>query len=217
MTTPLRRSLPWLIIATIFTFSMGVTLGHVKTPQSKSNAPQTQLSATILPTPRTLHAFTLSNDHNQPFTNQNLMGHWTFLFFGFTNCAHMCPMTMTTLKDMYGVLKATKQVLPQVVLITIDPQRDSVARLHQFVTAFDPAFQGARGSQEQIEALSQELSVLYMKVKTPGQAQQQAQDYQIDHSGTLLLINPKGQLYAIFSMPHDAKKIAIDFEKMAAL
>jgi protein SCO1/2 len=215
MTTTLRRSLPWLIIATIFTFSIGVTLGHVKTPQNKSAAPQTQMSGTILPTPRALNAFTLTDDHNQPFTNQNLMGHWTFLFFGFTNCAHMCPMTMTTLKDMYGDLKQAKQSLPQVVLISIDPQRDTVQRLHQFVTAFDPAFQGARGSEAQIEALSQELSILYMKVKAAGQTQQQAQDYQIDHSGTLLLINPKGQLYAIFSMPHDAKQIAKDFEMIA--
>src|SRR5258708_3549447 len=85
-------------------------------------------SGTVLPQPLALSPFQLTGTNGQPFTNQSLMGHWTFLFFGFTNCGYVCPTTMVTIKKIYANLKTNNQTLPQVVLISIDPVRDTPER-----------------------------------------------------------------------------------------
>ncbi len=196
-----------LLISTVITLSLAAT-----TTQASSLSQQVT-TATVLPQPRTLNAFTLTDSTNQPFTNQNLSGHWTFLFFGFTQCGSICPTTMASLKQIYANLQADKQKLPQVVFISLDPERDTLPIIHQYVTGFDPSFQGATGSQKELTLLTQQLSVLYMKVKDPSPTAV-ATDYQIDHSGALLLINPKGALAAVFSMPHDPSQIAKDYTKI---
>lgn len=173
-----------------------------------------ELSAgTLLPQPRALNAFQLTGVDGKPFTNQNLKGHWSLLFFGFTNCGYVCPTTMVAVKKVYINLKNDKQLLPQVYLISIDPVRDTPERIRTYVTRFNPDFKGATGDQKQLDDLTRDLGVLYLKVKPSNTSLKQA-DYDIDHSGTLLLINPEGKLAAIFSMPHDPELITKDYQNI---
>jgi protein SCO1 len=179
-----------------------------------ANAKTIELSCgTLLPQPRTLNAFQLTGTDGKPFTNQNLKGHWSLLFFGFTNCGYVCPTTMMAVKKIYINLKNDNQTLPQVYLISIDPVRDTPERIRTYVTRFNPHFQGATGDQKQLDDMTRDLGVLYMKVK-PSNANLQQADYDIDHSGTLLLINPEGKLAAIFSMPHDPELITKDYQNI---
>jgi protein SCO1/2 len=162
-------------------------------------------AATYLPEGRALKAFHLIGSDGKEYTNAQMTGHWTFLFFGFSNCGTICPVTLSELNKMTTVLTKNQVKEPEIRFVSIDPERDSAQRLKEYVTAFNPRFQGARGSEEEIASLTHELGILAEKIPmSHGQ-------YQMDHSGTLLLINPQGQLRAIFSMPHDAKKIAADF------
>jgi len=77
-------------------------------------------------------------------------------FFGFTNCPHMCPMTMIELSHMYDKLQQNSvSPLPQVVLISIDPERDTIEKLNNYVTSFNPHFVGVTGSQGALGSIKQ--------------------------------------------------------------
>lgn len=195
-----------LIIFAFLAFVLGALIGrHWQKPLD-----QLVQSATVLPTPRAVQPFQLVDSQNQLWTNQKLQGHWTLLFFGFTHCGYMCPTTMGVLKQVYEDLQKQNKPLPQVLFVSIDPDRDTPKKIKEYVSSFNPDFQGATGSKQQIEKLTHDFSVVYMKVAAPKDEKAGAMNYQIDHSGTLLLINPKGELFAVFSMPHDAERITKD-------
>ncbi len=167
-------------------------------------------SGTAFKTPRALKPFELKNaPTGSTFSNQQLKGHWSLLFFGFTHCALLCPTTLTSLNHFYqNLVDDQVSPLPQIYFVSIDPERDSLQRINSYVTSFNKAFKGATGSESQIEQLTQELNILFAKVKS----NQEDEDYQIDHSGTVLLFNPNGDLAALFSPPIDAKLMAEDFK-----
>lgn len=166
----------------------------------------------VLPTPKMIQPFNLQGTQGQPFTQESLKGHWTFMFFGFTRCASICPTSMAALNQMYKKLQQDKvQSLPQVVFVSVDPERDDKKQVNQYVKTFNKNFVGATGSAEQVSQLTTQLGIMFMKVN---QDTKMKKNYQIDHSGSILLTDPKGELYAIFTMPHDSAKIANDFEQI---
>jgi len=132
--------------------------------------------------------FTLTTCDNQSFTNKNLEGQWTLIYFGFAHCGSTCPKAMTALNKIYNNLKDAKKTLPQVVFISIDPDRDTADHIKKFVTRFNPEFQGVSGDKAQLDKLTTELKV--------------------GHSGKLFLINPEGKVYATYTAPYDIKAIA---------
>lgn len=197
----------WLILIALLAILFGVWTHH--NMQKKSQAAAVALSSgTVLSPARNLNSFTLVDQQHKPFTNNNLKNHWTFVFFGFTHCPMICPTTLSTLNQMYKKLVIDKELaLPQVLFISVDPERDTPKKIARYLQSFNSAFLGATGTKQQLEKLTQQFNVMYAKVFPDGDAH-----YSIDHSGTILLINPQGQLYGIFSTPHDANKLAGDYE-----
>lgn len=195
-----------VVIVAIVAVGVGIFSSH-KAQQAKANYAQNMQTATVLPHGRDIADFALTDNKDQTYTNKNLLGHWTMFFFGFTNCGHICPTTMAELKGMDSLLQKEKIKVPQVVLVSVDPKRDTVKRLNAYVTGYNPSFMGLTGSQAKIDALAKDMNVLYLKIK-PKKGEK---NYDIDHSGTILLINPQGKLAALFSMPHKAKAMAHDF------
>ncbi len=200
-----------IVIVAVFALSMGLYYG-INVQAKKVDINQQLTTGTAFYQPRAISQFKLIDNKGLPFTNANLNGHWTFFFFGFINCPHICPMTMAELSKVYKTLKQKNVPEPQFVLVTIDPARDSVQRLNTYVTAFNKHFIGATGDQKELDKLTKNMNVLYMKVKPKESAA--AANYDIDHSGTIMLINPQGKLAGIFSMPHEGAKIATDFIKI---
>ncbi len=175
-------------------------------------ASQSAIDATVFTTPRAIIPFKLTDNQGNTFTNKNLQGHWTFLFFGFTHCPMICPTTMALLNKVYTKLKTlNKASNVNVVLVSIDPQRDTVQRLNQYVHTFNKHFIGLTGSKAEIDKLSQQLGIVAMRI--PGKTKAQ-NDYDINHSGAILLVAPSGKLIALFSMPHKADNIVADFLKI---
>lgn len=162
-------------------------------------------AGTVFPTPRPLPDFNLIDSNQRPFTHKQFEGKWTLAFFGFTRCGSICPRVMTSLKDIYANLNGY-QPLPQVALISVDPERDTPEQMNKYVISFNPAFIGVTGNPVEISKLAKSMNVMYMKVK------QKDDGYTVEHSGAILLINPQGKLAAIFTMPHDAKAIAKDYQ-----
>ncbi len=168
---------------------------------------------TVLDHPRPLPAFTLEGTGGYAIDAQHLKGQWTFLFFGFTHCASICPVTMAELAKMTRLLSQYSDVSqPKVIMITLDPQRDSLQRMQAYVHAFDPKFIGARGALAEVQILAHNMGIAYTQVKSSVQAR--PDDYSIEHSGAIMLLNPNGDLVAFFTPPHQADLIVKDYRRL---
>lgn len=174
-----------------------------------------QFEATILQNPRELSPFALTGIDGKAYTNESLEGQWTLMFFGFTSCGSICPTTMAKLAAAYTLLKKEAiEPLPKVVMISLDPKRDSLERLNAYVKSFHPAFFAAYGEAKLVRAMTKELGIVYEKVIAK---ENLPENYDIQHSGTVMIINPKGQIAGFFSMPHKAELIAKDYNLLIHL
>lgn len=165
---------------------------------------------TYLENPRTVNQFSLIGTDQKTFDNSSLQDQWTLVFFGFTNCGYLCPTTMAELGKMYRILES-KHVkdLPRIVMISIDPDRDDQEKLGHYVTSFHPAFYGARGDEPSIKAMTREMGIAYAKVMDKDSTD--GKNYDMQHSGALMLFNPQGELNAFFTTPHHADLLAKDY------
>ena len=178
---------------------------HLTTSLDKS-----QLQGTFLDKPRKVSAFALTGIDNVAFNNTSLNGHWTMMFFGFTNCASICPTTMAELGKMYRILeKKGAKNMPLVVMVSVDPERDSLSKLNHYVKAFDSHFYAARGDERSITAMTKEMGIAYTKIMP--ETVEDSQNYDIEHTGTIMLFNPKGELSAFFTTPHSASLLAKEY------
>ena len=176
----------------------------------KKKVDASQLHGTVFDNPRKVSAFALTGIDHKPFSNASLNGSWTMIFFGFTNCGYLCPTTMAELGKMYRILEEKGiKTLPNVVMISVDPERDSLEKLSHYVKAFDSHFYGAKGREKAIQAMTHELGIAYLKVARKDN--DEVDNYDIEHTGTIMLFNPKGELIAFFTTPHRADLLANDY------
>lgn len=168
------------------------------------------LHATRFSEPRTLQPFELVDHTGKPFTNNDLLGRWTFVFFGYTHCPDVCPTTLSVLNSVAGRLKEAGRDA-RFVFISVDPDRDTPALLGQYVAYFNGDFVGVTGTEQALAALTRQLGVVYMRVP----AADSPDGYLVDHTASVLLFDPDGRLHAIFSAPLVAADISDDFVKLA--
>lgn len=171
----------------------------------------TAFHGTWLDKPREVSQFDLQGTKGA-FTNASLEHHWTMMFFGFTTCPSICPTTMAELSKMIQLLQAQNvSPLPQVVLVSLDPKQDTLEKIKQYVTAFNPEFIGARSDNEAVvQSFAKEMGVAYARVNLPDN--QSGQHYNIEHTGTVMLFNPQGKLTGFFTMPHHAESLVKDYQ-----
>jgi protein SCO1 len=167
----------------------------------------------VLPTPREIAPFALSNHRGEPFTLDDLTGRWSFLFFGFTNCPDVCPITMAVLSQAQRRLEAEYPALAddfQGILVSVDPERDDQETLAGYVEAFSPEFVGVRGDLAATAAFSTQLNVAFAKVPSDDGL------YQVDHTANIVIVNPRGHYHAFARMPHEADTIVEAFRTLHA-
>lgn len=149
--------------------------------------------------PQPIAHFELIDNHGNLFTENNLKGHWSLLFFGFSSCTMICPLTMQTLNQTYEHLAKTKK--PQVIFISVDPGHDSLQKLNQFIHQFNPDFIALRGDMSAINTLQKQLHVTVST--TP-----------MSHGTEILLINPEAKVQAYFYYPVSAKTLILDLNRL---
>lgn len=159
----------------------------------------------LLETPRNFGEINLIDHHGAPFTRSRLEGHWTLVFFGFTYCPDICPTTMTFLDKFVASLEGTESEDTQVVMVSVDPARDTVEQLAQYVPYFNPDFVGVTGEFLDIHRFATALNTPFRKV--PGQDE----NYLVDHSANVILINPRGDYHGFFKTPLDQAKMKVTF------
>lgn len=200
--TAMRRVL--IAAVAVIAFALGLGGGYLWQQQVK---PATQLQrASMLPDgPRQLPPFQLQDQDGRPFSHAQLKGHWTLLFFGYTNCPDICPLTLAEAKGFYDRVAGTPYGADtRVVFVSVDPKRDTLDRLKRYVKYFHPAFVGITGAREQLDQLTRAIGIFYAY-------RGEGDDYLVDHSAAIALLDPSGDLRALFSAPHTADVLAGDY------
>jgi len=124
-------------------------------------------------------------------------GQWDLVFFGFTHCPDICPTTLQVLAAAKAALQETGQSpLPRIVLVSVDPERDTPLVLKQYVDYFGADNLGITGKLDEITKLTTGLGIYFEKQPSDGD------NYAVDHSAAVLVINPDGGFEALFSGPH---------------
>jgi protein SCO1/2 len=165
-------------------------------------------SLIVLPEPRVIADFALVDETSASFSLANFRNHWSLLFFGFTSCPDICPSTLYQLQQVRTALLAEldPEDMPQIYLVSVDPDRDSPQKLQEYLSYFDPAFKGITGPDEQLRALTMQLGIAYhVEEHQPG-----AREYEVDHSASMLLLDPQARLYGVFPAPHNSDSIIKD-------
>jgi len=169
---------------------------------------------TLFPDPKPLTAFALTDHKNRVFDLASLKGKWSFLFFGFTHCPDVCPMTLAVLaraRDNIAKHTAGAEDI-QFVFISVDPNRDTVSKLGQYVDYFDTTFLGVTGDNAQIGSLAGQLGAAYQVEIKPG-----LENYPVYHSAAVFLLDPRARYHAVFTPPHDAEAISRRFKVVREL
>ena len=200
-----RRIWPRRATLLILASALGVGAGWLglagpwREPLPKASA----LPGVLWPNPRPIGAFTLQDHRGRAFTRERLDGSWTFLFFGYTHCPDVCPTTLATLRRVEHDLAESAPAPRQHVLVSVDPARDTVEHLARYVPAFGPNFVGVTGSDGEISKLARDVGAVFFRGEPDSDG-----SYLVDHTASIMLIDPRGRLIALFGMPHDAGLIA---------
>ena len=192
-----------------------VTFGAYLSSQVPSAAPALGEAGTILPVPLEIPEFALVDEQGQRFDRSRLAGHWSLLFFGYTYCPDVCPATLQGLAGARRLSEERDQAgasFPQVVFVSVDPKRDSVERMREYLAFFDSSFGGATGSPSEIDILARAFGVFHRKAE--GEAEN---GYLVEHSAYVFLVGPDAQLQAVLHEPHAPEEFLETLEFVQSL
>lgn len=158
----------------------------------------------LLPTPKELIIEELKDTEGRAVDADWFKGHWNFVFFGFTNCPDVCPASMAEIGKAYRELAVKSPKVAATmrgVLVSVDPERDDTATLERYVKAFSDSFIGINGEREPLANFATQVNVAFGKVPDGNGG------YTVDHTGTIVIINPHGHYQGFIKLPHSADTI----------
>ncbi|CAN8270013.1 unnamed protein product [Cochlearia groenlandica] len=145
--------------------------------------------------------FTLIRDDGKRVTEKDLMGKWTILYFGFTHCPDICPDELIKLAAAIDKIKEKSGVDVLPVFISVDPERDTVQQVHEYVKEFHPKLVGLTGTPEEIKTVARSYRVYYMKTE------EEDSDYLVDHSIVMYLMSPEMSFVKFYGKNHDVDSL----------
>ncbi|WP_137973857.1 SCO family protein [Pseudomonas sp. F(2018)] len=193
-----------VVLAALVALVMGLTVNKVLNSKGDGTDKVALLDAGIvlLPQSRSLPSLALTDQNGQALQVDQLKDKWSLLFFGYTFCPDICPATLAQLRQLQGMLPAEAKDKLRVVLVTVDPHRDTPEQLKKYLGFFDPAFLGLTGSQEDLQKLAAAVSIPYIPADTS------KENYTVDHSGNLVIIGPDGTQRGFIRAPVHNDKLA---------
>ncbi len=200
----------WITVASILcviTLFLSMFFIKITSPRVLSNDELRVNRAIVFDAPRIIEDIALVDHREQPFTIENLKGQWSLIYFGFTHCPDICPTTLALLARMMGQLESEVAAQTQVLLVSVDPARDTTAALSQYMGHFNPDFVGVTGDFMEILSFTRNVNVAFNKVMLKD-------DYTIDHTGHLVLVNPNGHYHGIFKPPFDLATLKLTYQSI---
>ena len=188
-------------VALLITLAAGVLTFLLVEQRDTQRLPQT---AMVFADKVTLPDFDLLDHDGNTVGRDVFKEHWNLVFFGFTHCPDICPMTLSVLADAKRQMAERGLPLPRIVLVSVDPERDTPDVLGQYIRYFGEDNLGLTGDLGEIRKLTTALGIFFSKTSIEGD------DYTVDHSAVVALIGPDGRQHGIFSSPHVAGNFVND-------
>jgi protein SCO1/2 len=190
---------------------LGLTTNRILSPAIMTPTQLNEQGLFVYELPRRFTDFELTDQHGAAFTKEHLKGKWTLLFFGYTFCPDICPITLATIRQFEQLVQeedveAAAQL--QVAMVSVDPQRDTPEKLGEYMAFFGEDYIGATSEYINVFNLARQLNVAF------GYEPQDDGDYLVSHSGEIILINPEGDFHGFFKVPHDPAKMAATFQSV---
>ncbi len=202
-----HKSVVLLLLSGLLLVATGVFAEPAPSAAAGSREPPASPSP-LLPEPKALEPFRLTDHNEQVFDRERLTGKWSLIYFGYTFCPDICPTALAILQEVFRDLEQRPRLKAdlQGILISVDPKRDSPELLKKYVTYFAPAFLGVTGDVRQLKALAGQMGARYSIVyswESTGEM-----DYLVDHSAALYLVDQQARLYAAFKPPFGPKEVS---------
>lgn len=199
-----------LITLAILMVTMLVGIGVGFSRQKSLQIPQTTPQITSNPSvsPAMGGAFVLTSVDGKTVTEQSLVGKYHALFFGYANCPDICPGTLQTMAGIFEAMPAEKRDKLQMIFISVDPARDTLAKLGTYVRSFHPNFIGWTGTKAQIDAMARNYLAYYALDK-----QDENGDYAVNHSSFMYLTGPDGKVITHLRSSDSAAAIRAELER----
>lgn len=200
------------ILVALIALVLGLTINKVLSGKGQGD-PTALIDAGIilLPQSRNLPDVQMTNQDGQPVTINELKGKWSLLFFGYTFCPDICPTTLAQLRQIKSELPADAGDKLQIILVSVDPHRDTPQQLKQYLGYFDPQFIGlAPKSVEELQTVANALSIPFIPADTS------KPNYTVDHSGNLAVIGPDGTQRGFIRAPLNNVKLVAQLPVMVS-
>lgn len=189
-----------MIFSALIAMAAGIWLGQSSNQQTQSLKPAI-IQGAIFPQAKFIKHFELIDQNNNIISKRDFLNHWSLIFVGYTNCPDICPTTLSVMNQVIEYMNEQLIQAPEIVFLSVDPERDTPLHLKRYVEYFNKDFLGLTGSLEQVTQVSQNMNAVFRKA--PGlNGKISSDDYLIDHSSALMLINPQGNLQSILTAPH---------------
>lgn len=192
------------VLVTLVALVLGLTVNKVLNSKGQGD-PTVLLDAGIvlLPQSRNLPELSLTNQDGQTVAVDQLKDQWSLLFFGYTFCPDICPATLAQLRQLQGQLPPATLSKLRIIMVTVDPHRDTPEQLKKYLDYFDAGFIGLTGEQATIQKLANGVSIPFIPADTS------KENYTVDHSGNLVLLGPDGKQRGFIRAPiNNAKLVA---------
>jgi protein SCO1 len=192
------------ILVALVALILGLTVNKVLTAKGQAD-PTALLDAGIvlLPQSRNLPELSLVDQDGQAFKLDQLRDQWSLLFFGYTFCPDICPATLAELRQLRSLLPEEARANLRVVLVSVDPHRDTPEQLKKYLGYFDADFIGLTGEPDAIQKLANAVSIPYIPADTS------EENYTVSHSGNLVILGPDGTQRGFIRAPLNNQKLAV--------
>ncbi len=175
-------------------------------PRAWQGTPEPEFATVLFDQMRPLPNVTFTDHRGERFVTSRMEDQFTLLFFGFTHCPDVCPLTLQVLSDVQNVLSATRPAeSPDILFVSVDPVRDTPQRMAEYLEFFDAEITGVTADDREMEPLLQALGV-HVHRET-----QQGQNYNVIHNPTVYVVGPRAELIAVFGAAERATLIASDY------
>jgi len=203
----------WVGVVAVVSLILGIYLAITIAPPDFAKKPLNEQTEYMswYPQARALHNFSLTNHNNEEMTNADLKGKWTLAFVGYTFCPDICPVTLAEINKIYPELAQQASSTPlQIWFLSVDPRRDTTERLNEYIKYFNADFVASTGPHDQLFPLVRSMGMMYAMSDDMSNP-----NYLVDHSASIVVINPDGNVVGRFKPKQQLGKLSIsDMEEL---
>lgn len=168
----------------------------------EASAPESHFLSAPLPVP----SFTLTSHETRPVSSEDFPGKVLVVFFGYTSCPDVCPLTLTHLTQAFRLMKEEGERI-QVLLVSVDPDRDTPERLRGYLRNFHPSFMGLTGTEEEIRSVADNFGAYFARTG-------EGESYTVDHTARSYVLDPEGRIALTFPISATPEEMARDLKHL---